>query len=582
MYITEVVRPYANGKSSRCVLLRESYRQHGKVKNRTLANLTVLPVEAIQAIKQVLQPPPPSDTPTALPAGSAVTEAETALPEVVIEQGLSVGAVATVYQVAQRLGIAQVLGRSQQGKLALWQVIARVMQPASCLASVRLAREHAACDLLGIRDGFCEDDLYANLAWLSERQLRLEKALFARHGAGAAELFLYDVTSSYLEGEHNAFGAYGYNRDKKRGKQQIVVGLLTDAKGEPVSVEVFQGNTQDVTTLSVQVHKLAKAFGCQRVTLVGDRGMIKQVGIEALQAADFYFISAITKPQIETLLTQQVIDMAQFEPVASEAVVDGDGDGDGDDDGDTDKRGMRTMRYILKRNPVRAQEMANNRQSKKAAVFKRLVTCNEKLAKSPRAQLTVARRQVNNALKKLKLDGWLSVRKCRAQRALYLLEDEAALQAQSKLDGCYVIRTDLPSETASAQTVHERYRDLIQVEQGFRTCKTTHLELRPWFVTCPASTRGHALVVMLAYKIVRELSRCWQGFDIEVLEALEALKQITLDSVHIAGYPAFQRVPTPRPALRQWLDAADIQLPQALPHLGTCVVTRKNISKARK
>ena len=580
MYITEVVRPYANGKSSRCVLLRESYRHEGKVKNRTLANLTALPAEAIEAIKQVLRPPPAASappTPATCPAA-----AERPVPEVVIEQGLSVGAVATVYQVAQRLGIAHVLGRSQQGKLALWQVIARVMQPASRLASVRLAREHAACDLLGIRAGFCEDDLYANLAWLSERQVRLEKALFARRGAGAAELFLYDVTSSYLEGEHNAFGAYGYNRDKKRGKQQIVVGLLTDAEGEPVSVEVFQGNTQDVSTLSAQVHKLAQAFGCQRVTLVGDRGMIKQVGIEALQAADFYFISAITKPQIETLLAAQVIEMAQFAHVPGEVAVDVEANGNGDGDGDGDERSARTMRYILKRNPVRAQEMADNRQSKKAAVLKRLAGCNEKLANSPRAQLRVARRQVHNALKKLKLDGWLSVRKRRAQRALYLREDEAALQAHSQLDGCYVIRTDLPPEAASAQTVHERYRDLAQVEQGFRTCKTTHLELRPWFVTCPASTRGHALVVMLAYKIVRELSRCWQAFDIEVLEALEALKQITLDSVNIAGFPAFQRVPTPRPALRQWLEAADIQLPQTLPHLGTRVVTRKNISKSRK
>ncbi len=350
MYITEVVRPYANGKSSRCVLLRESYRHNGKVKNRTLANLTALPAEAIEAIKQVLRRPHPAPAAQAARACAEGGEAKAVRPEVVIEQGLSVGAVATVYQVAQRLGIAQVLGRSQQGKLALWQVMARVIQPASRLASVRLAREHAACDLLGIEQAFCEDDLYANLAWLSERQGRLEKALFARRASGAAELFLYDVTSSYLEGEHNAFGAYGYNRDKKRGKQQIVVGLLTDAEGEPVSVEVFQGNTQDVTTLSAQVHKLAQAFGCQRVTLVGDRGMIKQKGIEALQAADFYFISAITKPQIETLLAAQVIEMAQFAHVPGEVAVDveANGNGDGNSDGDGDERSARTMRYILK------------------------------------------------------------------------------------------------------------------------------------------------------------------------------------------------------------------------------------------
>lgn len=571
MYITEVVRPYANGKASRCVLLRESYRHHGKVKNRTLANLTALPADALEAIKQVLRQPTQTGTPAPAALSSTHPDARAALTEVVIEQGLSIGAVATVYQVAQKLGITHVLGRSQHGKLALWQVLARVIQPGSRLASLRLAREHAACDLLGITESFCEDDLYANLAWLSERQRRLEKALFARRGGGtAAELFLYDVTSSYLEGEHNAFGAYGYNRDKKRGKQQIVVGLLTDAEGEPLSVEVFHGNTPDVSTLSAQIHKLAQAFGCRRITLVGDRGMIKQLGIEALQAEHFYFISAITKPQIETLLQEQVIERAQFDSSLAEVIV-----------AAADSTG-RATRYILKRNPVRAHQVADNREHKKAAVAKCLAACNEKLTNHPRATLAVARRTVCSEIAKRKLAGWLTVRKRRAQRQLYLVENEAARETHSKLDGCYVIRTDLPIEAASAQTVHARYRDLALVEQGFRTCKTTHLELRPWFVTAEASTRGHALVVMLAYKIVRYLRRCWQAFDIEVLEALEALQQITLDKVQIAGHPAFQRVPTPRPALQQWLAAADIELPQTLPHLGTCVVTRKNISESRK
>ena len=430
MYITEVVRPYANGKSSRCVLLRESYRHHGKVKNRTLANLTALPGEAIEAIKQVLRQPKKAPSESGTAAGAGVN-AETP-PQVVIEQGLSIGALATVYQMAQRLGIESVLGRSHQGKLALWQVLARVIQPGSRLASVRLAREHAACDLLGITEPFCEDDLYANLAWLSARQLRLEKALFARQGAQAAELFLYDVTSSYLEGEHNALGAYGYNRDKKRGKQQIVVGLLTDAEGEPVSVEVFQGNTQDVSTLSAQIHKLAHAFGCQRVTLVGDRGMIKQMGIEALQGEDFFFISAITKPQIETLLKAQVIEMSQFDQVLVEVLV------ASDHSDHSNEPGPRPMRYILKRNPVRAQQLADNRQHKKAAVSERLQACNERLQNSSRAHLAVARRQVCAEIKKLKLHAWLRLRKRRGQRQLYLIEDEAARVAQSQLDGCYV------------------------------------------------------------------------------------------------------------------------------------------------
>jgi hypothetical protein len=194
----------------------------------------------------------------------------------------------------------------------------------------------------------------------------------------------------------------------------------------------------------------------------------------------------------------------------------------------------------------------------------------------------VARRELLGYLAKLKLEGWLTVRKRRGQRQFYLIEDQRVLAEHSKLDGCYVIRTDLPAQAANAQTVHERYRDLANVEQGFRTCKTVHLEMRPWFVTCEASTRGQALVVMLAYKVVRYLAHCWKPFDIEVVEALEALKQITLATVHVAGYPAYQSVPTPPPELAQLLSAAGIELPQILPHLETRVVTRKNISKPRK
>lgn len=352
------------------------------------------------------------------------------------------------------------------------------------------------------------------------------------------------------------------------------MGLLTDAEGEPLSVEVFKGNTQDVSTLTAQVHKLAQAFGCQRLTLVGDRGMIKQIGIEALQGEDFYFISAITKVQIKALLKDEVLEMALFEQPLAEVVLTPEAESIG--------AAARGRRYILKRNPVRAQELTDSRQRKQAAVEKRLNDCNQTLARSPRAQLAVARRHLLRYIAQLKLDGWLTVRKRRGQRQLELVKDQAALEAQSQLDGCYVLHTDLPPHAASAQTVHERYRDLAHVEQGFRTCKTVQLEMRPWFVTCEASTRGHALVVMLAYKIVRYLAQCWKPFDIEVVEALDALKQITLASVHVAGYPAYQSVPTPRAELRPLLSAAGIELPQKLPQLGTHVVTRKNISKSRK
>ena len=182
----------------------------------------------------------------------------------------------TVHATARRLGIEKALGAGFAGQLAQWQILARVLDQGSRLSAVRLAQVHAACDVLGIRRGFDENDLYANLTWLSEHQQAIEDRLFAaRRRQRTPQLFLYDVTRSDLEGEENADGAYGYNRDGKQGKKQIVIGLWCDEHGEPVSTEVFRGHTQDPQTFAAQVKKARQRFGCERVTLVGDRGMIK-------------------------------------------------------------------------------------------------------------------------------------------------------------------------------------------------------------------------------------------------------------------------------------------------------------------
>lgn len=192
----------------------------------------------------------------------------------------------------------------------------------SRLSAVRLAQTHAACDVLDIRRGFDENDLYENLAWLSDNQLGIERRLFsARRGKDIPRLFLYDVTSSYLEGRKSYFGEYGYNRDNKKGKKQIVIGLLCDESGEAVSTEVFAGNTHDPQTFASQVRKVAERFGCKEVTFVGDRltasiaqagGMIKNAQIKELPEG-FHSITAITKPQIKSLVTQWVIQRELFD-----------------------------------------------------------------------------------------------------------------------------------------------------------------------------------------------------------------------------------------------------------------------------
>jgi hypothetical protein len=190
-------------------------------------------------------------------------------------QGPSVSAVWLLSQFARDLGIVAALGSDRQGKLALWQVIPRVLDQGSRLSAVRLAGGHAAGAALGMIS-FDEADLYANLDWLANNQADIEPRLFGRRTpASAPDVFLYDVTSTYLEGEHNAFAAFGYNRDRKSGKRQIVIGLLCDADGRPLSIELFAGNTSDVKTFSSQLSNAAARLGAERVTFVGDRSMIK-------------------------------------------------------------------------------------------------------------------------------------------------------------------------------------------------------------------------------------------------------------------------------------------------------------------
>src|SRR5207302_610640 len=220
------------GKTYTRHLLRESYRANGKVLHRTIANVSHCSAAEIEAIRLALR------------HKEALEHLGTIQDAITLKQGLSVGAVWTVYQVARRLGIEKALGTTRDGKLALWQVIARVIDQGSRLSAVRLAMAHAACDVLGLGT-FDEDVLYENLDWLAGAQARIEDRLFAqRKKTTPASLFLYDVTSSYLEGTHNALAAFGYNRDVKKGKLQIVIGLLCDEDGHPVSIEVFPGNTQ--------------------------------------------------------------------------------------------------------------------------------------------------------------------------------------------------------------------------------------------------------------------------------------------------------------------------------------------------
>lgn len=549
MYVARASWPSSNGKVYESIYLRESYRDGARVRKRNIANLTHCHPKEIAAIELALQ-------------FKGNLAALGSLNKIQLHQGPAVGAVWTVYEVAQRLGIRKALGDHFAGQLALWQVLARVLEQGSRLSAVRLAQAHAACDVLGIQRGFDENDLYANLSWFSEHQERIEERLFAaRRGQQKLQLFLYDVTSSYLEGDHNAFGAYGYDRDGKKGKKQIIIGLLCDEQGEPVSVEVFRGNTRDTNTFASQVKKASERFGCERVTFVGDRGMIKSGQVEELSRVGFHYITAITKPQIETLLKAGILQMELFDATVCEVEHQG-------------------VRYVLRRNPLRAEQLAASRADKQARVEQLRQERNRYLAEHPRAQVSTAEKAMRAKIAQLKIEAWLQVEV--QGRSLELTVNQPVLEEVSRLDGCYVLKTDLPESLASKQVVHDRYKDLAQVEQAFRTCKTAHLETRPIYVRTPEHTRGHVLVVMLAYLIRRELSRAWTTLDVTVEEGLHQLQTLSSTEMKVENGGSCLRIPTPVAASRALLHALNIHLLKALPHRETRVDTRKKLPERRK
>jgi hypothetical protein len=537
------------GKTYTRHLLRESYRANGKVLHRTIANLSHCSAAEIEAMRLALR------------HKQDLENLGTVQDAVTLKQGLSFGAVWTVYHVARRLGIEKALGTTREGKLALWQVIARVIDQGSRLSAVRLAMSHATCDVLGL-DTFDEDALYENLDWLAGAQARIEDRLFAqRQKTTPASLFLYDVTSSYLEGTHNALAAFGYNRDGKKGKLQIVIGLLCDEDGQPVSIEVFPGNTQDPRTVAAQVAKLKGRFGVTAITFVGDRGMLKGQQVEDLAQHGFHYITAITKPQIDKLLRTGTFQMELFEQELAEVLAD------------------EGVRYVLRRNPMRAQEMRDTRHAKLATLQAHVAKQNQYLTDHPRANAQGALQKLVARAEKLRIADWVELTV--AERAMTLTIKEDAQTEAAKLDGCYVLKTDLTPAQAPKEMVHDRYKDLASVEQAFRTCKTAHLEVRPIFLRREERTRAHALVVMLAYQIIRYLASCWSAFDVTVEEGLHALTTLCLVEVAPQNAASYHCIPTPRDAIARLLHSADITFPKAFSLSGVRVSTRKKLQSER-
>lgn len=490
------------------------------VVHETLANLSKLPPDLIELIERHCQhQPPPPESPCP-PGGDSQTPAT-------IHLGPCYGVLAALDGLAREMGLVQAVGeQSRLQRLALFLIYARLAHRGSRLSAVRWSEDHAVKEVLQV-GSFDEDDLYAALEDLEARQANIEAALAAQVAAPKARaIYLYDVTSVYFEGWENELADFGYNRDGKKGKKQLVAGLLTDGKGEPLSIQLYRGNTGDPPTFLDAVQKLKVRFGAEEVALVGDRGMIKRLGKEALGQAKFCYVTALTDPQIRALLAKKRLQLELFEDKPAEVEWEG-------------------KRYVLRCNPqTQARERAR-RADQWARVQAKITARNQQVEQKPRCDAKSSLKQAQGLLARYRLQAWVKVEL--AGRQVVWTEDSAAREQQAQLDGCYVIESDLPKEVASTQQVHDRYLDLTQVERDFRTLKTGLLELRPIFLRKEGRTRGHAVVCLLALKLARELDRRLAPLGLTVEDGLERLKAVRLVRLGDSEVELW-RLPTSYPA----------------------------------
>jgi hypothetical protein len=460
-----------------------------RVVHRVLANLSKLPDDLVALIEAYCRGETPSESAEKTCIGPCY------------------GQLGALSALAETLGLPAALGSSRAGRLALFLVLARVAHRGSRLSAVRWAEDQAVAEALGL-SRFDEDDLYAALDWLSAEQERIELALARRREPST--VFLYDVTSSYLEGQKNELAAAGYNRDGKRYKKQVVVGLLTDARGDPLAVRVYEGNTADPKTVADPIRFLSEKLGAKQVVFVGDRGMLKSNPRATLAAAGFRFLTALTDAQVRALLKKGLLQMGLFDEEVAE-VPHGDG-----------------RRLLLRLNPETRNRDRQRRADQLEKVQRKVEERNALVLDRPRARPETSVEMARSLLATYRLNRFVEARL--EGRAVVLQVDEAKRADVELLDGCYVLETDVPAEAMDAETANQRYLDLTTVERDFRSMKTGLLEIRPIFLRKAKRTRAHAFVTMLALKLARALEARVADLGLTAEDALDRLGGVRLVS----------------------------------------------------
>lgn len=556
MFVEEIVKK-VNGKEYRTVLVRESFRVGATVHHRTLANLSKLPRNVINAVKEQLTKTSPKEKTSSLD-----------ISKIQILNSREYGASKSALEIAKQIGLIEVLfSKKQQWREdALAMIIGRLVYPGSKLGLVNVFADTVLWDLCGHRGRpDVKKNCYASLDRLLDRQNAIQNKLAHTHLKEGC-VVLYDITSSYFEGEYenSELVTFGYNRDKKRGHEQVNIGLLTNEEGCPIAVETFRGNVPDQVTVKGQVEKITKDFKTKEVVFVGDRGMLTPKRIQEVQQEGFKIITALTHEQMQTLLNQECFKIEDFKK------------GEFPEFADPKRPGMR---YILCLNPKRKQEETDSRNELIAKAEEKLCEINKNSKKGAKDSRSIEAEKmkmieqeicakVGTILKQYRVKKFFSwsVR----EGVLTFSKKQDIIDREARLDGCYVIQTDVTSKVMTAEGVVETYKKLAHVEKAFRVIKTTALEIRPVYHHLDHRIRGHIFLCMLAYYLqwhmVKRLETIFQKDGkgknrrwsfCQILESLKSIRSqtIRLGSVEIEGM-----ISTPTREQEELLSALGIKM----------------------
>jgi len=558
MYLTVTRKKYKDTYHEQ-VLLRESYREDGKVKSRTIANLTNQPKHQIEALAVALK------TKKDEPLFNTSTQ----------KQGHTVGFSLVILFIAKLLGITTALGKSNEAKIAMVLIAARIVLQSSRLQALYWAKEQdKILDFLQFsdeeREHLTDKTIYKGLDYLYTDQEIIENKLFkSYYKNNPPKRLFYDVTSSYVEGDYkdSELVNYGYNRDKKKGKKQIVVGLLADENGHSISIHTYPGNTNDVATFGDQLDKLKRRFKLENITVVGDGGMIKSEDIQTIKDLGYDYITSIGKPSIEKLLKDDnsKIDMSLFDENLQEVVEE-------------------DVRYIVRQNPIRRDEIRETRESK---IVRVQTLIDEKVAyynTHYRAKQETLIKHIEKKIADLKLASFISydiqlkegnctvinkdgseITKTKELATVTLVIDTKAKEEIEKLDGCYVITTSLVDTTKDTkEDIHKAYKTLIKVENAFKTLKTEFLEIRPLYLRTDERIQGHIFLSMLSYNIVLKLRGYIKSVELDFKSIVRELKMVKTNINTLHNSIVFENIPGVNEKLEKLFTHMGFKLPSRI------------------